>query len=236
MIHIAVVEDDPIFLSTIRDNLHRYEKESGEQFSIRCFTDGDEILENYTAEFQLLIMDIEMQFVDGMTAAQEIRTKDGQVEIVFVTNSPQYAMKGYKVAAMDYILKPVSYFAFSTMMDQALRRIANKRERYLTVNIKGGMQRVRISAITYVEVSDHDLIVHTVEGSIQAKSTMRSLEQALENEPFFRCNKCFLVNLKYVERVQGNDLQVAGDVLLVSRSRKKELMEALNCFMNEVGG
>lgn len=236
MIQIAVVEDDALFLEQIRENLKRYEKERGETFSIHTYTDGDEILENYTTDFQLILMDIEMTFVDGITAAQEIRKRDTQVEIVFLTNSPQYAMKGYKVAALDYILKPITYFAFSTMMDSALRRIRGKTERYITVNIKGGLQKIRVGAITYVEVSDHDLIFHTIDGNIQVKSTMRSVEQALEKEPFFRCNKCFLVNLNYVERVQGSDLQVGSDVLLVSRSRKKELMEALNHFMNEVEG
>ena len=68
---------------------------------------------DYRAVYDIILMDIEMRFMDGMTAAEKIREHDSEVVIIFITNMPQYAIKGYRVDALDYVLKPVSYFAFS---------------------------------------------------------------------------------------------------------------------------
>ena len=86
-------------------------------FSITHFSDGDEIALGYKGGYDLILMDIEMTFLDGMSAAEEIRRADPEVLIIFITNSPQYAIKGYAVQALDYILKPLSYYAFCQRMN-----------------------------------------------------------------------------------------------------------------------
>ena len=81
---------------------------------------GDEIALGYKAVYDIILMDIEMKFMDGMMAAEEIRKVDTEVIIIFITNSPQYAIKGYAVDALDYVLKPVSYYAFSQRLGRAV--------------------------------------------------------------------------------------------------------------------
>ena len=98
MIRIALVEDDEAYREELAEYLRRYEKESGQQFLITAFGDGDEILSGYKAEYDLILMDIAMPFVDGMTAAEQIRTMDSEAVIIFLTSMPQYAMKGYSGA------------------------------------------------------------------------------------------------------------------------------------------
>lgn len=235
MIRVALVEDDPDYRTELTEYLKRYEQESGEKFRITAFADGDEIAENYKADYDIILMDIEMTFMDGMTAAEHIREADSEVVIIFITNMPQFVMKGYKVDALDYVLKPVSYFAFTQRIERALSRMRRRTSKFITITIKGGMQKLDISRITYVEVRDHDLIFHTVNGEFLGKGSMKELEDELEPEHFFRCNKCYLINLEYVESVQNNDVQVGKDVVQVSRSRKKALMDVLNDYMNEVG-
>lgn len=235
MIRVALVEDDPNYRTELTEYLKRYEQESGEKFRITAFSDGDEIAENYRADYDIILMDIEMTFMDGMTAAERIREADSEVVIIFITNMPQFVMKGYKVDALDYVLKPISYFAFTQRIERALNRMRRRTGKYLAITIKGGMQKLDISRITYVEVRDHDLIFHTVNGEFLGKGSMKELEDELEPEHFFRCNKCYLINLEYVESVQNNDVQVGKDVVQVSRSRKKALMDVLNDYMNEVG-
>ena len=235
MIRVALVEDDPNYRTELTEYLRRYEQESGEKFRITVFTDGDEIAENYKADYDIILMDIEMTIMDGMTAAERVRDVDSEVVIIFITNMPQYVMKGYKVDALDYVLKPITYFAFTQRIERAMDRMRRRTSRFITIAIRGGMQKLDISRITYVEVRDHDLIFHTVNGDILSKGSMKELEEELEPEHFFRCNKCYLINLEYVESVQNNDVQVAKDMVQVSRSRKKALMDALNDYMNEVG-
>ena len=234
MIRVAVVEDDESYRRELAEYLKQYEEESGHHFRVTMFADGDEITDHYSADYDIILMDIEMQFMDGMEAAEVIREYDSEVVIIFITNSPQYVMKGYEVDALDYVLKPVSYFAFSQKIERALQRMRRRRRHFVTIPVKGGMQKLDTSHITYVEVRDHELVYHLENESFSAKGSLAEVEETLSDKHFFRCNKCYLVNLEYVESMQNNDIQVGKEWLQVSRSKKKALMDALNNYMNEV--
>lgn len=234
MIRIAVVEDDKAYREELMRFLKRYEQESNEKFQITTFTDGDEIVESYCGEYDIILMDIVMKYLNGMDAAERIREADSEVVIIFITNTPQYAMKGYTVDALDYVLKPISYYAFSQRIDRALARMKKRRKKYISVSFKGGIKKLEVSQITYVEVRDHDLIYHTAEEEYFSKGTLAAVEETLGTEHFFRCNKCYLVNLEYVEGVQNSDILVAGDLVQVSRAKRKALLDALNDYINEV--
>lgn len=234
MIRIALVEDDETYRGEYLEYLRRYELESGQHFHITTFTDGDEITASYRGEFDMILMDIAMRFMDGMTAAEQIRLVDDEVVIIFITNMPQYVMKGYAVDALDYVLKPVNYFAFSQRIDRALSRMSNRRRRYISVPVKGGIKKLDIAHILYVEVRDHDLLYHTATESILSRGTLAEAEERIGSPQFFRCSKCYLVNLEYVDGVQGGDILLAGDCIAVSRAKKKDLLDALNNYINEV--
>ena len=122
MIRLALVEDDELYRSQLREYIDKYSAVSGEKFTVTEFSDGDEIALGYKAVYDIILMDIEMKFMDGMMAAEEIRKVDTEVIIIFITNSPQYAIKGYAVDALDYVLKPVSYYAFSQRLRRAVER------------------------------------------------------------------------------------------------------------------
>lgn len=233
MIRIALVEDDLNYRKKLVSYLEQYEKESCGKIYIAVFTDGDEIVEEYKADYDIILMDIEMKFMDGMTAAEKIREVDSEVVIIFITNMPQFVMKGYMVDALDYVLKPITYFSFSQKIDRAITRMKKRNEKYITIAIKGGMQKLNVAKILYIEVQDHSLIFHTVNGEYTTKGTMRDVEELLRKENFFRCNKCYLINLGYVENIQNYDVKVKSDVVQVSRSRKKGLIDALNNYLNE---
>ena len=235
MLRIAVVEDDKTYAAQLKEYLVRYGTEKNQKISVALFPDGEDIVTDYSAEFDIILMDVEMTFMDGMTTAERIREKDNEVVIIFITNMPQYAIQGYKVDALDYVLKPISYFAFSQRIDRALTRVKKKEATYITVAQKGGRKKLNVDKICYVEVRDHDLIYHSTKGDIVTKSSMKEAEDTLGGTKFFRCNRCYLVNLEYVEDFRGNDVTVASDVIQVSRARKKAFMDALNDYMNEVG-
>lgn len=233
MISIALVEDDRHYTEQLKGFLCQYETEKDLKFNIAAFSDGDEIVERYDASYDIILMDIEMKFMDGMSAAEEIRKKDSEVVIMFITNMPQYAMKGYLVDALDYILKPVSYPVFKQRLDRAVERISSRRHTYITIPVKGGLRKLDTEDIIYVEISIHDLIFHTVHGCFTTVGSMKKVEEQL-GEEFYRCNKCYLINLKYVDAIQNNDVVLGGQTLQVSRAKKKGLLEAMNAYMNEV--
>lgn len=235
MLRIAVVEDDKTYAAQLKEYLRMYGEEKKRKLSVVVFSDGEDIVTGYKADFDIILMDVEMQFMDGMTAAEEIRKVDSEVVIIFITNMPQYAIHGYRVDALDYVLKPLSYFAFSQRIDRAMTRVGKKESSFITIALKGGMRKLDISLICYVEVRDHDLIYHTMDGDCLTKGTIKEAEDSLSGERFFRCNRCYLVNLEYVEDFQGSSVTVNGECVQVSRSRKKAFLDALNNYMSEVG-
>ena len=104
MIKIAIVEDEAMYAKQLQDFLRQYETENGEVFDITIYSDGDQIVHKYKSQFDIILMDVEMKFMDGMSAAEEIRKIDTEVVIIFITNMAQYAIRGYAVDALDYVL------------------------------------------------------------------------------------------------------------------------------------
>ena len=234
MIHVAIVEDDSNYQKELKQYLLDYEKEHIQEFQIDIFSDGDEIMQDYRDDYDIIFMDIEMKFLDGMTTAEHIRKIDQEVVIIFITNMPQYVMQGYKVEALDYILKPISYYQFSQTLERAVSRMGRRKKEFLTVAIKGGFQKIDLSEIRYIEVVDHDLIFHMKREQILTRGSMRDVEEKLKDKNFFRCNKCEMVNLNFVDGIMNNEANIDGTMIQISRPKKKAFLNALNDYMNEV--
>ena len=233
MIKIAIVEDEVLYADQLQEYLKKYEEEYRETFEISVFQDGDQIVHHYKAEYDVILMDVEMRFMDGMSAAEEIRKMDTEVVIIFITNMPQYAVRGYEVDALDYVLKPITYFAFAQRLNRAIERIKKRTKRVISVNIKGSQIRMPIESVYYIESQGHTLIFHGVNGEVEAPVTMKEIQEKLRDEHFFRGNKGYLINLAHVDRVVEGCAVVAGEELVLSRGRRKEFMEALAGYWGE---
>ena len=234
MISIAIVEDEKMYAEQLEEYLHRYEKDNGELFDITVYSDGDQIVNKYKSQFDIILMDVEMKFMDGMSAAEEIRKIDTEVVIIFITNMAQYAIRGYAVDALDYVLKPVSYFAFSQRLNRAISRMKKRETKMIMVNIKGGTVRLNLANIFYIESQGHTLILHTILGDYETSGTMKELEEKLCDMNFCRGNKGYLINLQHVDSVEDGCAVVNGERLVISRPRKKDFMEALTAYWGEV--
>ena len=226
MIRVAVVEDDELYTQQIIGYLKQYEEENGTGFDIACFTDGDGIVRHYKPAYDLILMDIQMPFLDGMTATEEIRKLDSRVIIMFITNMTDYALRGYTVDAFDYVIKPISYFSFSERISRAIRRLNSRPQKPVTLQIRGGIARVDMADITYIESQGHTMIYHTVSGDYAGTDQMNKIEERLSGEGFFRGNKGYLINLAHVESVQDGVVIVRGTRLALSRGRRHAFMDA----------
>lgn len=234
MIRIAVVEDNSAYVQQLQEYIHKYEQERSVNILVTVFEDGEDIITDYRSDFDIILMDIEMQFMNGMTAAECIRKVDEEVNIIFITNMAQYAIRGYAVNALDYLLKPVSYFAFSQRLDKALEHLKKKDKGYLIARTRNVFKKVSVDDIYYIESQGHDILIHTREGVVPTGGTLKGIEEKLSGMHFGRCNNGYLVNLEYVDRIHDGMVSVGEDELPISRPRKKAFMEELTAYMKEM--
>lgn len=236
MVRVGIVDDDAASRSVILAHLKRYQDEHGGDFSIRTFTNGVELAEHYHPDLDLIFLDVVMDGMDGFEAAHAIRELDDRVVIVFVTNMGQYAIKGYEVNALSYLVKPVPYFAFSQELARSLRTIerSTPTSDALMVPTATGTARVDLTDITYIESSRHRVTVHTPARSYTYTGTLKSLEAKLADKDFFRSNNCYLVNLRHVRGLDATScVMEGGEELQVSRPRRRAFLEALTSYVDE---
>ena len=138
MFKIAIVEDQEETRESLNRFVRQYAQEQGLQVEISLITDGAEIAEHYTPGFDIIFMDVEMPRLDGFGAAEAIRAVDTDVVLVFVTNMAQYAIRGYEVDALDYVLKPVNYYQFCTKLSRAIQRVQRRRGGQVVLQLAGG--------------------------------------------------------------------------------------------------
>ena len=227
MLKIAVVEDQTEVRESLCQFIRQYAGEQGLQAEVEPFADGAVIAEGYQPGYDIIFLDVEMPRLGGFGAAERIRAVDPDVVLVFVTNMAQYAIKGYEVDALDYIIKPAQYGPLSIKLDRAAQRWRAAAESVM-VALPTGTQRLLLWEIYYIEVQGHKLTYHTEKGQLPGTGTLQDAEQRLHGKGFLRCNKCYLVNQKHIQTVTGSDVVLSnGEKLQISRLRKKEFMEEL---------
>lgn len=231
MYHIAIVEDEAEFSAQLQEFLGQYQKENDLQLKISVFGDGSEILKDYQPVYDIILLDIEMPQVNGMDAAEQIREMDSDAVMVFITNMASYAIRGYEVGALDFVMKPITYYTFSMKLTRALKRVKQKEKQQILLTLSDGVKKFGIHQIYYVEVQNRMLHYHTDEGEYVVRGTMQSVEQMLASCPFVKCNHWYMVNLMHVSEVRKNTATVGGDELEISRRNRSAFLKALTEYM-----
>lgn len=229
MIRIAVVEDDIAAAQRLCGYLERYAAEENLELQSICYPDGQEFCNAYNGQMDVLFLDVQMPRLDGFAAARAVRRIDPCVPIVFLTNAAQYAIHGYEVDAVDYIVKPLQYEVFRMKFGKVLRLLATRQGKSILVSRRGEAQKILTNRIWYIEIFDHQLNYHTTDGVFTqtGATSLRKLEEELAGSGFARCHNCYLVNLQYVDKLEDARVLVCGRELPISRTRKKAFTQAL---------
>lgn len=227
--NVLIAEDELHFAARLQSYLQQFASENGLKIKTTVFTNGAELVDQYHPQWDLLLLDVNMPGMDGISVAQCIRETDPGVAIMFITSLAQYAIRGYEVQALDYILKPVNYYALSMKLKRVLGKLHRESGRTLLLPQNGDLVRVPLERICYVEVYDHSLRYHTTDGVVQTTGSrsLTKLEQELKGVDFVRCHSSYLVNLHYVDGMRNNAVQVAGKMIPVSRNRRRVFLQAL---------
>lgn len=235
MIKIAVVEDDDEEYNLLVNCLERYKAENDEEILYTRYQKAGEFLEEY-ARYDIVFMDIMLPDLTGMETAVRLREKGSQIVLIFVTTMAQFAVKSYEVDALDYIIKPVSYYRLTMKLRKAIQIIKSNASRTLTINDAQGVVQVSSEQLLYVEVRGHKLTYHTKVGVYNEYGSLSDLEKILKEHNFMRCNSCYLVNPKYIAHVNNSSLMVIlenGEELKISQPRRKAFIGELTTWLGQ---
>lgn len=230
---VAVLDDLPADAGRIVDYLKRYQEEKDMPIQISVFHSSVEFLERFDGSYDVIFLDIEMPRSDGLEVAHEIRSKDSSVGLIFITNMAQYAIRGYEVNAIDFMVKPVSYYNFLEKLEKAIRFVQSRGSRDFVLSNEDGISRISSNDILYVEKSKDYLIYHTTCGQFRQRGTAKALKEQLHALPFAECTSGCLVNLSRVSRVGKESVFLREVKLPLSRRMKKSFTQR---YIDYIGG
>lgn len=228
MFRFLIIEDEPDMAASLRSHLDRYAREHNLAFEVDVVRTAFEFVES-KMKYDLVFMDIGLPGINGMEAAELLRTYDEDTLIIFVTNLSQYAVRGYEVGALDFVVKPVSYHALSMRLDRAIRVMNRRNNRSVCLTTKTGMRVVPLSSLVYVEVRGHDLEYHVSDGEpVRLRGSLARAADELVGGCFVRISNSCLANADHIRSVEGPNMSMSnGDVLAISRAKRKAALETL---------
>ncbi|MBR5649696.1 MAG: response regulator transcription factor [Pseudobutyrivibrio sp.] len=229
MINVCIVEDELEQANLLKSYIEKYSANNNEQFSIHYLPDGVDLVDDYDGQFDIILLDIQMRHLDGMAAAEKIRKVDPDVIIIFITSTVQYAVQGYSVDALGYVLKPVPYAQFEQLFDKAIVRVKAKQKHvYVKVSVDDKQLKLDCDSIYFIESQRNNVIIHCKDQDYVTAGPLKRFEEMLLSHGFSKCHNAYLINLSCVEAVQKEEVILTSGVILpISRAKKKEFMAAL---------
>ena len=204
---LAVCDDSDADRQYISGLVSKWAERTGHMVDLREFSSAESLLFAYSGEndFDMLLLDIEMGGMDGVTVAKKIRSVNETIQIIFITGYSDYIAEGYDVAALHYLMKPVNGEKLFSVLNRAAEKLA-KNEKVLNFELGGEMIRVPIYKIRYADVFGNYVTVHTPE-KVTVRMTLGELEKELDSR-FFRVSRSVIVNLTVISRVTKSEIKL----------------------------
>lgn len=229
---LLIVEDEKPAADALLALVRRYEEARGVTFDVDVVGAAFELLDA-SRTYDICLLDIQLPGINGMEAAELLRSQHRVTSIIFVTDLAQYAVRGYEVDALGFLVKPATFAGLSMNLDRAMREVAQGTNRTLTVPTDDGFRSVPLSQVTHIEVRNHDLVYHTVDGeALRARGSLAQVERELADAPMVRVSRYCLANMALITGVAGDEVTVAGGAALrITRGHKKEIELALARYL-----
>lgn len=223
MIRIGVCDDSRDFLEQINLLLRNLDNRS-HNIRTDLFEDGDALIEAHRKNpFDIILLDIMMPLLNGIDTAKELRGKDKNVKIVFLTSSPEFAVDSYTVKASNYLLKPIDSAAFFCCLDELIAEVESF-SKCITVKGLDATHRILVSDIEYIESQSKHIVFYIGGGkTVESTDPLYVYEgNLLLEDGFFKCHRSYIVNVRHIDSYSHSQLVMrSGCRIPISRSNQK---------------
>jgi DNA-binding LytR/AlgR family response regulator len=217
-----IIEDEPIIANGIKDYCDKLPLLEVTNVFHNGIEGLDFALKN---SVDLCLVDIHMPGITGLEFISAISHLP--IKIIIITSYPDYAVKGFELNVVDYLLKPFSFQRFEQSTQRAFDAIKLLSPAFISIKGNYGLERIEVEKILYVEAMHNYMILHLESKKIITYSSMQKLEEGLIVEGFIRCHKSYLVNIRKVTRLHGNFIYVNDLQIPIGRTFKKGVDKAL---------
>lgn len=228
---IAICDDAFTDLHYIQQCLHEWANHNHVPISVDSFSSAESFLFHYTdqKDYDIVLLDIEMKEMNGITLAKKIRQSNPTVQIIFISGYSDYICDGYDVEALHYLLKPLDKEKLFSVLNRALKKI-EQNEKCIFINVNNEMFQIPLYEIYYIDVQSNYITIHA-QHDITIKKTLKELEKDL-NEHFLRVGRSLIINLRFVRRVTKSSVYLSNNTILpIPRNAYEKINRAIIQYM-----
>ena len=236
MISIAVCDDEMLDGCNMAKDIKEILRKTGTSFIVRQFQSGSDLL-NAIENFDIIFLDIIMDELSGMKTAQILREKAFEKILIFMSASRDYVFEAYDVEAFQYLVKPVSYVKLGCVLQKAVRKLERHSQEFILISQDRTRKKVLLEEIYYFEIRGRVISVHGTDGIFDYYEQIGILEKELKGKGFFRCHKSFLINLKYVNSYNRQEVILdTGEKIPIAKRRYEAFCQETLEYMKKSGG
>lgn len=227
-LQIAICDDEPIIANDIKEKLLQYKPD----YVIDLYLSGKELL-GTKKEYDLIFLDIEMPEISGMEVATELRNREYEGNLVFLTSHTEFMPDAFKVKAFRFLQKPIVDSAFEEAVDEAEKEIMNHKK--ILVHTTDGTRLLSINDIIYFETVRNYTYIHMKQREIETRKTLREWMDIIGDEHFYQVHKSYVIALRYIETVDSDGviMKYANVKIPVSRRKMKEVKESYFAYVKK---
>lgn len=232
---IAVCDDDAAQRAYLEGIVGEWARERNLPAEVWQYPEAKAFLFAWEEEkdIDILLLDIEMGDMDGVTLARKLRRAEETLQIIFITGYPDYIAEGYDVAALHYLLKPVKREKLAEVLDRAVL-LRKKESPSLVVSTDRETIRILFDEIYYAEAQGHYMSVHTEREEYRLRMTVFELQEKL-GEGFYRCSRSYIVGLRYVSRITKKQVVLKNqEILPLGRGQYDEMNRKLIGYLRTI--